>query len=88
MYPPMLCFVLQGAKRVMIGKRSLVYRGPSYFLISVDLPASGQIIEASRDEPYMVVSLILDPSVLASLLIDMPQSGAEDRSAINMSVGE
>jgi hypothetical protein len=46
-YPTMVCFVLQGAKRVAFGGRSLVYRGESYMLLSADLPVTAQVIEAT-----------------------------------------
>ncbi len=48
----MLCLVLQGAKQVMIGDRLLRYDPASYFIASVELPVSGQIVEAS-DEPSL-----------------------------------
>jgi AraC-like DNA-binding protein len=71
MFPPMICFVLQGAKRMMVGDKSLVYRGHSYLVVSVDLPATGQVVEATADQPYIAIGLLLDPAVIAALLIDM-----------------
>jgi AraC-like DNA-binding protein len=71
-FPPMVCFVLQGAKRMMVGEKSLVYRGHSYLIVSVDLPATGQVVEATADQPYLAIGLLLDPAVVAALLIDMP----------------
>jgi AraC-like DNA-binding protein len=72
MFPPMICFVLQGAKRMMVGDKSLVYRGHSDLVVSVDLPATGQVVEATADQPYIAIGLLLDPAVIAALLIDMP----------------
>jgi AraC-like DNA-binding protein len=72
MFPPMVCFVLQGAKRMMVGEKSLIYRGHSYLVVSVDLPATGQVVEATADQPYIAIGLMLDPAVIAALLIDMP----------------
>lgn len=71
-YPTMVCFVLQGAKRVAFGGRSLVYRGESYMLRSADLPVTGQVIEATPRAPYLAVSLRLDPAAIAALAIDVP----------------
>jgi AraC-like DNA-binding protein len=71
-YPTMVCFVLQGAKRVTIGGRAVVYRGESYMLLSVDLPVTGQVIEATGTAPYLAISLLLDPATLAALVLDMP----------------
>jgi AraC-like DNA-binding protein len=72
LYPTMVCFVLQGAKRVTFGGRTLRYRGESYMLLSADLPATGQVIEATENAPYLAASLRLDPARVAGLLIDIP----------------
>ena len=45
-YQPMLCLVLQGAKEVSIGERKLRYDPASYFIASLEVPASGCIVEA------------------------------------------
>jgi AraC-like DNA-binding protein len=68
----MLCFVLQGAKEVAIGDRRLRYDPGSYFIATLDLPASGQIVEASPERPYICVTLALDHDVIAELVPDMP----------------
>jgi AraC-like DNA-binding protein len=71
-YPTMVCFVLQGAKRVTIGSRAVVYRGESYMLLSVDLPVTGQVVEATAEAPYLAISVLLDPAAIAALLLDLP----------------
>src|SRR5262245_34762256 len=43
-YEPMLCLVLQGAKEVTIGDRRLRYDPASYFVASLEVPASGGIV--------------------------------------------
>lgn len=72
LYEPMLCIVLQGAKRVMIGERVLRYDPASYFVASLDLPAVGHVIEASPEAPYVALSLRIDPERLAALIADAP----------------
>jgi AraC-like DNA-binding protein len=71
-YEPMVCLVLQGAKEVLIGDQVLRYDPQGYFIASLDLPAAGRIVEASRDRPYLAVSLRLSRDVLASLLPSVP----------------
>jgi AraC-like DNA-binding protein len=84
-YPTMVCFVLQGAKRVTIGGRALVYRGESYMLLSIDLPVTGQVIEATDAAPYLAISLLLDPAAIAVLLLDMPaERGAADPAGLTI----
>jgi AraC-like DNA-binding protein len=71
-YPTMVCFVLQGAKQVTIGRRRLRYRGESYMLLSADLPVTGHVIEATERAPYLAVSLLIDPAAIAGLALDVP----------------
>ncbi len=72
LYQPMLCFVLQGAKQVMIGDQILRYDPASYFIASLDLPATGCIIEASPERPYVAMSMAIDRELLAEIIADMP----------------
>jgi AraC-like DNA-binding protein len=72
LYEPMLCLVLQGAKEVTIGDRQLRYDRAGYFVASVELPASGCVVEASPERPYVGVSLRLDREGLAALLPEAP----------------
>ena len=72
LYEPVLCLVLQGAKLVLIGDQTLRYDPANYFVATVELPASGRVIEATAAKPYIAVSMKLDRSSLASVISDMP----------------
>nr|WP_246688892.1 AraC family transcriptional regulator [Mesorhizobium sp. WSM4310] len=67
---PTVLFVLQGAKTVLIGDRTLRYGAGSYFVYAVETPATSQLIEASSAFPYMAIAFALDVGLIASLLID------------------
>src|SRR4051812_4763267 len=69
-YERALCMVLQGAKQVMIGDRTLRYDPASYFIATIDLPACGWVVEASQAKPYVAVSMKLDRDSLSSLVLD------------------
>lgn len=69
-YEPMLHLVLQGAKTLSIGDSVCRYTAGTYFLVPIDVPATGQIHADEADLPYLAVSLALDPSVIATLLMD------------------
>ena len=71
-YEPMVCLVLQGAKQVMIGDRMLRYDPASCFIASLEIPASGRIIEATPDKPFVAASLVLDRDVLTELIAELP----------------
>jgi AraC-like DNA-binding protein len=47
---------------------------PAHYLVSaVDLPLTGQILDAENGQPYVAVSLVLDPALLADIALTMPQ---------------
>lgn len=75
-YDAHVCFIVQGAKRVAIGGRWLDYDAGKYLVISVDLAATGQIVQASRRAPLLAISLGLDRALLASVLLDLPADHA------------
>ncbi|TPG92277.1 AraC family transcriptional regulator [Pseudomonas caspiana] len=81
-YEPMINLILQGSKSMTIGDRTLHYDPATYFVMSIELPAVGQVHPASSGEPYLAVSLTLDPAVLATLLADLPKPiGHYDKEA-------
>lgn len=67
-YQPMLHVVLQGTKTLSIGDQVLRYSPISYFLVPVDVPATGDIHSSGPGLPYLAISLTLDPNVIATLL--------------------
>lgn len=71
-YQPFVSLILQGEKRLMIGNQVLDYAAGDTFIASVDLPAIGEIIEASAVAPYFAVLLRFDLAVIADLLRDVP----------------
>lgn len=70
-YEPMLYFPLQGAKRLLSGDRVLEYGAGHFVLASLDVPVIGNVVEAREDEPYLAVSLKLEPAKIAALLLDV-----------------
>jgi len=52
-YEPSLCIIVQGAKTVGIGEEQRDYDPESYLLASIHMPASVRISEASKELPYM-----------------------------------
>lgn len=71
-YEPMINLILQGSKSLTVGDRTLHYDPATYFVMSIELPAVGKVHPASNGEPYLAVNLTLDPTVLATLLTDLP----------------
>jgi AraC-like DNA-binding protein len=71
-YDPMINLILQGSKSMTVGDRTLRYDPATYFVMSIELPAVGSVHPAVSGEPYLAVSLTLNPAVLTTLLADLP----------------
>lgn len=70
LYEPIVALVLQGRKRTMIGGQTLEYGAGECFVGAIAVPALWQIIQASPSEPFVAVSLFIDPAKLQSMLIE------------------
>jgi len=70
MHEPSLCLVAQGAKRVLLGKESYTYDAYHFLITAVDLPVVSQIIEASREKPFLGLVLRLDRRSIAQMMVD------------------
>ena len=76
-YLPMMALILRGSKEIAVGDRRLRYDPASYFIATVELPASGCVRLNRSDESYLAVSLDLDGERLAPLLtqaVDEPSA--------------
>jgi AraC-like DNA-binding protein len=69
-YEPSLCIVAQGAKEVLLAGEAYRYDPAHSLLVSVDLPVSARVIEASTARPCLMVRISLDPAVVGELLAD------------------
>ena len=74
-YPPMLHLVLQGSKTLSIGDQVSTYGPSSYFVVPVEVPATGQVHIDASGLPYLAISLTLDPAVIATVLADEIKPG-------------
>lgn len=70
-YDPIVCLVLQGAKRTIIGNQVLEYTAGHSMIVAAEVAAMGQVCEASTDEPYLALNLFIDPAVIAALILEM-----------------
>ena len=71
LYDPVVCLVLQGAKRTFIGDKTFEYGAGDCMIVAAEVTAMGQISKASPEEPYLAANLYIDPAVISSLLVDM-----------------
>jgi AraC-like DNA-binding protein len=70
-YDPIVCFLLQGEKKISVGSDIIRYRPMEFLLVPVTLPATGRIINATPEHPYLGMAMSIDLKVLSELVIDM-----------------
>ena len=88
MLAPSICMIGQGRKRLFLGEDIYIYDAHRFLITSVDLPVVAQIIEASREKPYLGLTMELDLRMIARLMLDndMPSSRpTKDRLGIAVS---
>jgi AraC-like DNA-binding protein len=85
-YEPMINLILQGSKSMTVGGKTLHYDPATYFVMSIDLPAAGEVRSSDCGAPYLAVSLTLAPSRLADLLSDLPDPPGSNGQETGFSV--
>jgi AraC-like DNA-binding protein len=70
LYEPAVFVVVQGRKHVTLGDETYVYDRSQYLTVSMDLPVVGEVVEASPEEPYLCMTLAVDPRDLAALIVE------------------
>ncbi|MBE1506759.1 AraC family transcriptional regulator [Rhizobium viscosum] len=71
-YRPQLCLVVQGRKEVTLGDCVFRYAPGRYGVVTYDLPATGHVVEATPDRPYLCLYLDFDPVMLGDLASRVP----------------
>ncbi|WP_426442575.1 AraC family transcriptional regulator N-terminal domain-containing protein [Bradyrhizobium genosp. P] len=70
-WKPAVCLVLQGAKRMVIGNKTLEYGAGDCMIVAAEVAAMVQISQAKLGRPYLAANLYLDPAMISALLVDM-----------------
>lgn len=79
--------IIQGRKQVLLRHRLLDYQENHYLIMSIDLPVTGRIIEATPDRPYLALSLRLNRALIAELLLRTHETSFENGQACMMGTG-
>lgn len=73
-YEPRLYLVAQGSKVASLAGRTYHYNPLSYLVVSVTLPMTGQVLEATPEKPYLCLRLDIDRDEVAALMADGGQA--------------
>lgn len=80
LYEPGIVIVCQGRKRGYLADQVYRYDAQHYLVLAVPLPFSTET-EASPEEPFLALSLRLDPTVVAELLIALGRHASDPAGA-------
>lgn len=70
---PLVCVVLQGCKRVIMGSGVSSYVAGDTMIVTSNMPTASRISEASVAKPYLSLALGLDPAVITDLIMGAPE---------------
>jgi AraC-like DNA-binding protein len=81
-FEPSLCVIAQGSKEVLLGESRYRYDPFHYLLTTVDLPYAGQVLEASKERPYLSLRLELAPTLVSSVLVETGHASPREHTEV------
>ncbi|MBD1553372.1 AraC family transcriptional regulator, partial [Pseudomonas typographi] len=64
---PALCVFAHGSKEVCLGDERYVYDPLHFLVLSVAMPVSGRLLNASPEDPSLLIRLDIDPAEINQL---------------------
>ncbi|RDI31784.1 AraC family transcriptional regulator [Lentzea flaviverrucosa] len=83
---PVLTLVAQGAKRTMLGDHVFEHGPGTISVVTVDLPLTGHITEASPSKLFLALGLKLEPATIAQLLVEGAPSPVKQHEGPGMAL--
>ncbi len=71
-YEPRLVVVAQGSRYALLGEETYRFDPLHYLVVSMPLPLSSQILDATPEHPFLSLRLDLDLAQIGALMLDMP----------------
>lgn len=68
-YEPCLCIIAQGRKEVMLDDEVYRYAPSQYLMVGVDLPIVNRILEATTDQPYLLMKIAINLQQVSELIV-------------------
>jgi len=69
-FKPAFCVIAQGSKSVLLNDESFDYDSGHYLISTLDLPIVSNVVEASPEQPYLNLRIDLDPTLVASVMME------------------
>ena len=77
---PALCILANGSKEVRLGDERYVYDPLNFLVVSVAMPVSGRILDATPHDPSLSLRLVIDPEEINAVIADAGPLGVPTRS--------
>src|SRR5579884_1100330 len=77
---PSVCVVAQGSKEFLLGESRYHYDPFHYLLVTVGLPYIGQVLEASKERPFLSLRLDLAPALVGEVMVEAGQASLRDHA--------
>jgi len=79
---PSLCVVAQGSKEFLLSGSRYRYDPFHYLLVTVDLPYVGQVLEASKERPFLSLRLDLAPTLVGEVMVEAGHTSPRDPAEV------
>lgn len=67
---PSFCLILQGVKKLHLGQDTIYYGAGDYLVSLIDIPASGQVVGATRQSPHISLRIDITAEEIASVMTE------------------
>jgi AraC-like DNA-binding protein len=79
---PSLCVVAQGSKEFLLDESRYRYDPFHYLLVTVDLPYIGQVLEASKERPFLSLRLDLASTLVGEVMVEAGHTSPRDPASV------
>lgn len=86
LYNPIVILILQGEKEVIGGTEKYRYTAGDCVISSINIPTTGRIVKATKDEPFLALMLELNNSIIADFISQMSDAEKCEISTKSMEV--
>ena len=76
------CVIAQGAKELRLGAERYRYDPAHGLVVTAGLPFASQIVEASRERPFLGVVLTLDPTLVGSVMVEAGHPAPHSQASV------
>jgi AraC-like DNA-binding protein len=70
-YRPLVCLILQGSKRMVVGSHEREFSEGDSVIVTADVPVIGTVVDASSLKPYLAIAVELNVGLLRELAAEM-----------------